>query len=186
MIRPATMALLCACLLLGVAAPAAAQLSLGPIVGVLTGHVGTATGTDGEGTTLSGGLSVAVVEQTGWGVEFDAGFAGGDAEDGGLSAQSYMLNVVGVWPKGRLRPFGTFGGGAIRATTCTASCAGTLTWAQGALSAGGGVQYLLNETFGFRGEARYFSTVGDHPDPVRDGVQFWRISAGATFLWSAQ
>ena len=35
--------------------PAAAQMSLGPISGALTGHIGTATGSDGTGTTLSAG-----------------------------------------------------------------------------------------------------------------------------------
>ena len=25
---------------------------------------------------------------------------------------------------------------------------------------------------------------GDHPDPVRQNLSYWRISVGATFLWA--
>jgi hypothetical protein len=184
MIRIVTTGLLAAGLLLAAAPPAAAQISLGPIVGAVTGHLGTATGLDGLGTTLSAGVSMGVVESTGWGAEFDAGVATGDAQDGGLDAQSYILNVIGMWPKGKLRPFVTAGAGAIHARTCTDSCAGTATWTDWALSAGGGVHYFFNEAFGLRGDARYFSTAGDHPDPARS-VQFWRVALGATFVWTA-
>ena len=89
-----------AVLLLATTRPAAAQISLGPIVGAATAHIGSAIGTDDRGSTLSVGGSVAAVESTGWGAEFDAGFANNDdGRTGGLDAQSYMLNVIGVWPK---------------------------------------------------------------------------------------
>jgi opacity protein-like surface antigen len=181
-------AALAAALVCGAALPAAAQLGMGPIVGAATAHIGTASGSDGRGTTLSAGGSVAVVESTGWGVEFDAGFASDDqGRSGGLDIQSYVLNLIVVRPKGRLRPFGTLGAGALRASLCDAACPDTTTWTDVALSAGGGVVYLLSETWGLRGDVRYFSTISDHPDPPRSaGVQFWRVAAGATFLWSAQ
>lgn len=185
MTRRVRAAALAGSLLLGSAAAAQAQLNLGPIVGAATAHIGTATGTDGQGTTLSGGLSVAVVESGGWGAEFDANFTGGEAKTGGLSAQSYLLGVTGVWPKGQLRPFVALGGGAIRATTCSGGCPTTSTWTDWAIGGGGGVHYFLNPTFGLRGDVRYFATVGDHPDPARS-LQFWRVSFGGTFLWSAE
>ena len=78
MSRIATMALAAAALALGAARPAAAQISLGPVNGIFTAHVGSAIGRDGTGSTLSAGGSVAVIEQSGWGAEFDAGFASDD------------------------------------------------------------------------------------------------------------
>lgn len=182
-IRVATMAVFVTGLLFGAARPAAAQISLGPISGVLTGHIGTASGLDGAGTTLSWGGSVAVVEQTGWGAEFDAGFANDDGgRTGGLNVQTYIMNLLAVWPKGRVRPFGVIGAGALRARTCTAACAGTIDWSDWAFSAGGGVQYLRNEVFGIRGDVRYLSNIGN-PGRAPDGARFWRVSVGATLIW---
>ena len=91
-----------------------------------------------------------------------------------------MMSVIGVRPKGRLRPFGTFGAGVIHAHTCENGCANTTAWTDWGLSGGGGAFYFFNETFGLRGDARYFSTAGRE-----NGVGFWRITIGATFLWSA-
>lgn len=184
MMRWAAVSLVMTGLLLGAAPPAAAQISLGPIVGAITGHVGSASGTDGLGTTLSAGVSMGVVESTGWGAEFDAAFAAGDGKDGGLEAQTYMLNVLGMWPKGKLRPFGVLGAGALRATTCVDGCTGAATWTDWGMSAGGGAFYFLNETVGLRGDVRFLSTIGNHPDPARS-VQFWRVAFGATFVWTA-
>jgi hypothetical protein len=185
MMRIATPAVLAAGLVFGAAGPAAAQISLGPITGALTGHIGTATGGNGAGTTLSLGASVAVVETTGWGAEFDLGVADDDdGRTGGLDVQSYIINLIGVWPKGRLRPFGTIGGGAVRATTCTTGCAGTIDWSDWAFSAGGGVLYLRNEVFGIRGDVRYVTNIGD-PARAPQGVRVWRVAIGATVLWVA-
>jgi hypothetical protein len=180
------MALAAAALVFGAAGPAAAQIGLGPVNGIFTAHVGSAIGRDGTGSTLSAGGSVAVIEQSGWGAEFDAGFASDDrGRTGGLDVQSYVLNVIGMWPRGRVRPFAVGGGGAIRARSCVNACAATEAWTDWALSGGGGVQYLLNEVFGLRGEARYFSMTGRHPDPSRESIRFWRIAVGGTFQWVA-
>ena len=171
-----------AVVLLAAPRPAAAQISLGPIVGAATAHIGPAIGTDDRGTSLSVGGSVAVVESTGWGAEFEAGFANNDdGRTGGLDVQSYMFGLIGVWPSGRLRPFGTFSGGVIRAHTCDNGCTTPSSWTDWGLSGGGGAYYFFNELVGLRGEARYFSTVGRE-----NGVGFWRITVGATILWSAE
>ena len=183
--RVATLAVLVTGLTYGTPRPANAQISLGPISGALTGHIGTASCEHGAGTTLSLGGSVAVVEQSGWGAEFDAGYANDDGgRTGGLNVQTYILNLIGVWPKGQLRPFGTIGGGALWARTCTQACAGTISWSDWAFSAGGGLQYVRNEVFGLRGDVRYFTNIGD-PSRAADGVGFWRVSVGATLLWVA-
>jgi hypothetical protein len=183
--RVAILAVLVTGLLFVAPRPAGAQIGLGPISGALTGHLGTATGLGGAGTTLSGGASVAVVEQSGWGVEFDTGFASDDGgRSGGLSVQTYVLNLLAVWPKGRLRPFGAVGAGALRTRTCTTACAGTIAWSDWAASAGGGVLYLRNEVFGIRGDVRYLANIGN-PGRAPDGVRLWRVSIGATLLWVA-
>jgi opacity protein-like surface antigen len=165
--------------------PAAAQWDRGSFTGQATGHIGVASGNDDRGSTLSLGGSVAVIEETGWGAEVDFGFADDDnGRTGGLDVQSYMLNAIGMWPKGRLRPYVTAGGGALRARTCVEACSGTQGWTDWGLSAGGGVQFALHEMFALRGDVRYFTTLADHPDPSRpDGFSYWRFAIGATYLW---
>lgn len=188
MMRRGWMGVVCLLGWLCAPAPAAAQPGLDAISGQATGHIGVASGTDGRGSTLSLGASVAVVDTSGWGAEVDFGYADDDnGRSGGLDVQSYMVNVIGMWPKGRVRPYIVGGGGVLRARTCTPGCAGTLAWTDWGLSAGGGVQYLLNAATAFRGDVRYLTAPGDHPDPARnDGFGFWRVSVGATFLWSEQ
>jgi opacity protein-like surface antigen len=165
-------------------APALAQLSMGPFTGQATGHLGAAIGNDDAGSALSVGLSVAALEPSGWGAEFDFGYASSGDEPGeGLDAQSYMLNLIGVWPNRKLRPFGVAGIGAIRARTCVADCASTETWVDFGFTGGGGLQYLFGDTFGVRADARYFTALGDHPDPSHASLSYWRITVGGTFLW---
>jgi opacity protein-like surface antigen len=167
------------------ASPAAAQLSLGAFSGQATAHIGAALGNDEAGNALALGGSLAVLEQSGWGAEFDFGYANsGDDPDDGLTAQSYMVNLIGAWPTGSLRPFGVAGAGAIRARTCVAGCASSETWTDWGLSGGGGVQYLINDTAAVRADVRYVRAIGDHPDPTRSGLSFWRIGVGATLLWA--
>ena len=171
--------------LLLVPAPARAQLTMGAFRGLATGHIGASLGNDDAGNALSVGASVAVVEQSGWGAEFDFGYAdSGDAPSEGLDAQSYMLNVIGVWPKGKLRPFGVAGAGVIHASTCVAGCATSSTWTDFGFTSGGGLHYVFSDSFGMRADARYFTALGDHPDPVRQNLSYWRIAVGATFLWA--
>jgi opacity protein-like surface antigen len=167
------------------ATPAWAQLTMGAFRGLATGHIGSSLGTDDAGNALSVGASVAVIEESGWGAEIDFGHAdSGDAPREGLAAQSYMLNVIGVRPTGRLRPFGVAGVGAIHAQTCVAGCSETATWTDFGFTGGGGLHYIFSDAFGLRADARYFTALGDHPDPVRQNLSYWRIAVGATFLWA--
>jgi hypothetical protein len=172
--------------LLGVllmADPAAAQNGLGVFAGQATGHIGVAAGSDGQGSTLSLGASVAVVDDSGWGAEFDFGYADDDdGRTGGLDAQSYVISAIGIWPKGRIRPFVVGGGGVVRARTCTADCSRIAAWTDWAISGGGGVQYRLNPASALTADVRYFSVPGTNPDHP-NGLGFWRVSIGATFLW---
>lgn len=168
------------------AAPAEAQAPVPAFEGLLTGHLGLASGRDGRGNTLSLGASVGVIETSGWGAEFDFGYADADnGRNGGLDAQSYMLNAIRLWSLPRLRPFVTGGGGVIRARTCVDACVGTLGWNDWAVNAGAGVLYALNESAAVRVDARYFTVPGQHPDPARPrGFAFWRIAAGVTYRWN--
>ncbi|MDH4066179.1 MAG: porin family protein, partial [Acidobacteriota bacterium] len=174
--------------LLGVllaASPAAAQTGPGLFSGQATGHVGVATGTNGRGSTVSLGASVSVVDGSGWGAELDFGYADDDnGRTGGLDVQSYMLNVIGIRPKGRVRPFVVAGGGVVRARTCAGECPETRAWTDWGVSAGGGVQYRLTPVAALRADVRYLAAPADHPEPERvGGFGFWRVAVGATFLW---
>jgi hypothetical protein len=168
------------------ASPARAQLSLSPLTGVGTIHLGATTGDDIGKTSFTLGGSVAVVEESGWGAEMDFGYADGDyARTGRADVQSYMLNLIGIWPKGSLRPFLVAGLGGLRVHACGADCAEAATWLDWGWNAGGGAHYFVNNYLGLRGDVRYFSALDDHPDPARpDDFGFWRVSAGVSLLWN--
>jgi opacity protein-like surface antigen len=167
------------------ASPAFAQLTMAPLSGQATAHLGGALGTDDAGNALSVGGSVAILEESGWGAEVDFGYANsGDSPLDDLNAQSYMVNVIGSWPKGRLRPFGVAGAGAIRARTCLNGCERSESTTDWGFNGGGGLQFLVNDTFALRGDARYFTALGDHPEAVRRSLSYWRLAVGATFLWT--
>ncbi len=185
MTRAACAALALAGLLLA-AGPVEAQMSLAPLGGQATAHIGVASGDDGRGNTLSVGGSLAILEKSGWGVEVDFGYADDDnGRTGGLDVQSYMLNVMGMWPNGRLRPFVVAGAGGLRGRTCAFGCAEVRAWSDWGASAGGGVQYVLRESFAVRGDVRYLTTLADHPDPSRPRhFNFWRVAVGGTYLWN--
>jgi opacity protein-like surface antigen len=183
--RRTSVSVLVAVALLVFPAVARAQMTMGAFRGLATGHIGTALGNDDAGNALSVGASVAVLEEGGWGAEFDFGYAdSGDAPGEGLDAQSYMVNLIGVLPKGRLRPFGVAGAGVIHAQTCDAGCVAPTAWTDFGFTGGGGLQYIFSDVFGVRADARYFTALGDHPGPVRQNLSYWRIAVGATFLWA--
>jgi opacity protein-like surface antigen len=165
--------------------PAAAQSGRDSFTGQATGHIGVASGNGDRGSTLSLGASMAVLEDSGLGAEFDVGFANDDnGRTGGLDVQSYMMNLLAMWPDGSLRPYLTVGAGVLHARTCVEACSGTQAWTDWGWSAGAGVQYQLRDQFALRGDARYLTTLADHPDPSRpDGFSYWRFSAGATYFW---
>jgi opacity protein-like surface antigen len=172
--------------LCAVAGTAEAQMSLAPFSGQVTGHLGVAAGRDGRGSTPSIGASLAVIEANGFGAEFDAGLASDDdGRGGGLDVQSYMLNAMAMWPRGRVRPFGTLGAGVLRIRACVAGCATTEAWTDWGWSGGAGVHVPVSPLFAVRGEARYFTALGDNPNQARPrGYGFWRVAVGATFIWS--
>jgi opacity protein-like surface antigen len=173
-------------LVLLAAGEARAQLSMRPLTGAATVHVGSTTGGNVSGARFTLGGSVSVVESTGWGAEFDFGFANGD--DNGtidhVNLQTFTLNLIGIWPTGRLRPFFIAGAGGMRIDGCAVGCSDS-TWTDWALTTGGGAQFMLNPIVALRGDVRFFTGLQDHSDPTRpDDYDFWRISFGVAMLWN--
>ena len=185
MVLPMLARLLGAAAMLLAASPASAQVSLAPLTGLASGHLGTTAGADGSDAAFTFGGSVAVVEQSGWGAEIDFGHAAGEGgANRGAHVQSYMVNVTGVWPTGALRPFLVAGLGGLRVRACGVNCEGLVTWLDWGYSAGAGAHYLVNSRVALRGDVRYFSTLDNHPDAARrHRFDFWRVTVGASVLW---
>jgi len=159
--------------------------SLGTFKGYLTAHLGTISGQDLSQARLSGGASVAVQDQSGWGAELDFGHAS-DAIAGPqiLDITTYVVNASWVRSKGLVRPFAVAGAGVMQINGCDAPCNRAARTYDFGLSAGGGTYVALNDFAGVRADARYFFSAADHPDLRRpDNFGFWRLSIGATFTW---
>jgi hypothetical protein len=168
------------------AGDARAQLSMGSFQGYLTGHVGTIGGPDLSERKVAGGGAVSVQESNGWGAEFDFGIAS-DVAAGRqvLDVSTYMFNGSWIKPGGLVRPFAVAGGGVMQVNGCDAPCTRPARTYDFGLSAGGGAYLALHDIFGIRADARYFYSSADHPDLRRpENMSFWRVSIGATFLWS--
>jgi opacity protein-like surface antigen len=156
--------------------------------GLLTGHIGAASGGDVGGATTTGGASMAVIDDNGLGAEIDIGHTGGLDDDffADGSVTSFMLNFIGVYPQGRFRPFVNFGAGVMRLHTTLATGEPTVRHTEAGWNAGGGLFYMVNDYFLLRGDLRYFRLF-ERPEELvlHDGgfFDYWRTSIGATFSW---
>ena len=160
--------------------------AMGSFHGLFTAHLGVAAGGEVSEARLTPGLSVSVQEQDGWGAEFDFGHTS-EALAGVqiLDLTTYMVNALWIKPEGSIRPFGLAGAGIMQINGCDSPCNIPAKTYDLGLTLGGGVQAVLNDTFGVRGDVRYFFASADHPDLRRpDNFGFWRISIGATFMWA--
>lgn len=169
------------CLLAVGAGEARAQGSV--FRGLATASIGSTFGGDVDGASITPGVSVAVIEESGWGAEMDLAFAG-DTGPAGAGADLTMLLVNLHWmsPRGDLRPYATGGAGAVAVHGCLSACSRvTTTWEAG-LDVGGGLLYRFTDIIGFRGDARYTWLPGDTHGPEKFG--FWRASVGVTFQWA--
>ncbi|HEX8030462.1 MAG TPA: outer membrane beta-barrel protein [Vicinamibacterales bacterium] len=163
-----------------------AQMSFGSFKGYLTGHVGMIAGDELTNENFAAGGSVAVVEQTGWGAEFDFGHSS-DAVAGPqvLDVTSYLMNAIWVKPLGVVRPFAIGGAGVLQVNGCDTPCYASARTYDLAMNLGGGAIVAFNDIVGIRADARYFFSSADHPDLHRpDNFSFWRFTVGATFMWS--
>lgn len=169
------------------AATAEAQnRAMGSFQGLLTGHLGVATGDAVTESRLVAGASVAVLEQDGWGAEIDFGRAS-DAVSGVqvLDLNTYMVSAMWMQPQGRFRPFGLAGVGVMHINGCDSPCGRPATTYDFGFSAGGGVLAIVNDSLAVRGDVRYFGSSAEHADLRRaEDFGFWRVSAGVTFRWA--
>jgi opacity protein-like surface antigen len=169
------------------AAPAHAQSrAMGTFQGLFTGHLGATVGGDVTETRITPGLSVAVLEQDGWGAEIDFGRASDTAVGNQvLDLTTYMVNAVWMRPGGFIRPFGLGGIGVMQVNGCPSPCTVASTTYDLGWTAGGGVHTRINDLIAVRGDVRFFFASADHPDLSRpDNVDFWRVSMGVTLMWS--
>jgi hypothetical protein len=165
---------------------ASAQMTFGSFKGYLTGHVGMIAGDELTNENLAAGGSVSVVEQTGWGAEFDIGHSA-DALAGPqvLDVTSYLVNAIWIKPVGTVRPFAIAGAGILQVNGCDTPCNISARTHDLGLSVGGGAFLAFNDIVGVRADARYFFSAADHPELHRpDNFSFWRFSVGATFMWA--
>jgi hypothetical protein len=166
------------------AVDARAQMTMGSFKGYLTGHVGAISGGELTNERLTGGASVSVQEQGGWGAELDFGHTS-DATSRRqlLDINTYFVNAAWVRPQGLVRPFGVVGGGVLQIDGCDACNRSARTHDFG-VGAGAGAFIAVTDWAGLRGDVRYFFSRADHADLGRpDNFSFWRIAVGATFMW---
>jgi hypothetical protein len=168
------------------AVDARAQMTMGTFKGYLTGHVGAITGGDVTDPRLAAGASVAVHESNGWGAELDFGHTS-DAVTGSqlLDVTTYLVNAMWVKPEGRIRPFAGAGAGILQISGCGVTCSQRARTYDFGLSASGGAFVAIDDQFGVRADARYFFSSAAHRDLRRpDGIAFWRLSLGVTYMWA--
>ena len=155
--------------------------------GQLTGHVGALAGGDVRGWTAAAGASLAVLDESGLGVELDASH-GGDFDTSTFadsSISTVMLNFVAMYPHPTVRPFLTVGAGVMRVRVGFDDDTGR-GQTDTAWHAGGGALYMFNEALGFRGDVRYFRNFSRQsaiPLGDNDVLDFVRASFGVTYSW---
>ena len=162
-----------------------AHAQMGAFKGYLTAHVGSTVGGELANPSAAFGGSLSVHDDTGWGAEFDLGHSADAVASGQiLDITSYMINAIWTKPIGFVRPFGIAGAGIMHVSGCGA-CAGGARTNDFGLGFGGGVLAELNDAFAVRADARYLFTSTDHAELGRpDNMNFWRLSFGATFMWT--
>lgn len=169
---------------------AIAQTSSTEVTGLFTGHLGLVSGGDVRDAGMTPGISLAVVEQSGLGVEVDLSHA--RRFDQSRFAESGItmltLNAIGLWSDASqtIRPFAVAGAGLLRVRGCVADCQVAVSRTDWGFDAGGGVFVLFSEAIGMRGEVRYLRYFQRHDDLplINNGsFDFWRMSAGVTVAW---
>jgi opacity protein-like surface antigen len=173
-------------MLAGTAVSASAQPVL--YTGLVTGHLGVASGGNVQESSMTFGGSVGVVDNGGLGAEIDLGYTGeyDDARLAESNITSFMVNFLGAYPHPRVRPFVVAGVGALRIGTAFTEGEPDTSHSDWAYNAGGGLLYMLNDVVGIRGDVRYFRFFERHDDIpfVNNGYfDYWRTSIGLTWTW---
>lgn len=155
--------------------------------GQFTGHLGGVFSGDVRDGTLAGGASIAVLDAEGLGAELDLAHSGDyDGRFADSSLTSLMVNLMGVLPAPRIRPFAVVGVGLIRIRAEGSATAPDASRTDFGFNAGGGLSYVVNDAVALRGDVRYLRFLRNHPDidPIAAGrFDYWRASVGATYSW---
>jgi opacity protein-like surface antigen len=156
--------------------------------GLLTGHLGPAAGGDVRDWTLMPGAAMAVLDESGLGLEIDASHAGDfdDTQFSDSSITTVTLGVLALYPHERFRPFVIGGAGVVRTRAVVLPELASTTQTDTVWHAGGGLLYMVNEAFGVRGDIRYFRQFGRQqvlPLGANETLDFIRISVGVSYSW---
>jgi opacity protein-like surface antigen len=170
------------------AASAAEAQSRPPIfTGLLTGHIGAASQGDVRDWTFTPGVSMAVLDDHGLGAEVDLSYSGDydTAQFAESSITTLMVNFVGMYPRGLLRPYVTAGGGVawLRAAYPASS---QMRETDLAWNVGGGLVLMMNDALAFRGDVRYIRNFGQEstiPLGNNGDLDFLRTSFGISYTW---
>jgi opacity protein-like surface antigen len=159
--------------------------------GMLTGYVGAVARGDVRDSSVAPGVSMAVLDENGIGVEIDFGRSGDF--DTTLFAESsitsVMLNLIAMYPHERFRPFFTGGAGIMRVRVAFFPDQSSIGETDAAWTVGGGLLYMVNDALGLRGDVRYFRNFQRHAGIPLAGngiLDFVRSSVGITFAWPMQ
>ena len=85
-----------------------------------------------------------------------------------------------------MRPFVVAGAGLLRVRTSLAFGEPVTSRTDWGFNGGGGVQWMITDAVGVRGDVRYFRYFQRHDDlPLLDNgfFDYWRTSVGLTFSW---
>lgn len=158
--------------------------------GLATVFIGPAHGGDVSDTGWTPGVSVAVIETSGWGAELDLSHVREFNSDRFLESGVTTLMFNAMWmaprPDALVRPYALAGLGLLRARACVTDCHLVVNRTDWAMDAGGGVYVVFDELVGIRGDLRYFRFLQRHRDlPLTDNgfFDFWRTSVGVVISW---
>lgn len=170
------------------AATAAEAQSKPPIfTGLLTAHIGATSQGDVRDWTFTPAVSMAVLDDHGLGAEVDLSYSGDydTAQFADSSITTLMVNFVGMYPKGALRPYFTAGGGVVWLRVAY-DPSSSLRETDTAWNVGGGLVFMMNDALAFRGDVRYFRNFGQQstiPLGENGDLDYLRTSFGISYTW---
>jgi hypothetical protein len=166
-------------LVLSLATPARADVTLTPFVGALFGA------DLGSIKKAAYGVSLAAMGAGVFGAEFDfswsPNFVGASALNNAVTEANVTGNLIVGIPIGgthgsSVRPYVVGGGGLLRATKKRSDFTAPITTKDFAWDLGGGVLGTFNSHVGVRGDLRYF-----HTNTAANSYKFWRGTGGIAF-----
>ena len=163
---------------------------------VVAGLLGSSFGSDADDESVAVGGSLSWLWSSVVGAEFLAGFSPNFTLAGGLNdlqVNNYMFNGIAAFPTGPDRRWQPFISGGIGALTLSTGSEieeelGIESVDETELGGNIGIGVMrFADRWGFRGDVRYFSQLGD-PAPIPetaflDDVSFWRANIGIAYRW---